>query len=77
MYAFLVVIDHCDPNSCEHGGICINGISDFTCDCQEENGVAYDGRTCDQGMCLCLCDTIKINIKYPDIHLLTNVLSII
>ena len=77
MYVFLVVINHCQPDPCENGGICINGIDDFTCDCQEVNDVAYDGRTCDTGMCLCLYDTIKINIKFPDIHLLINVLSMI
>ena len=38
------VIDDCDPNPCENGGICTDRINTFTCDCEED----FTGLRCEQ-----------------------------
>ena len=40
-------IDECAHlATCQHGGICINSIGDFSCDCR---GTGYTGQNCDLG----------------------------
>ena len=41
--------DDCDPNPCQNGGICQDGINSHTCNCAS----GYDGDNCEIG-----------NIKY-------------
>ena len=35
--------DDCDPNPCLNGGICIDGVNSFTCECED----GYSGETCE------------------------------
>ena len=34
--------DHCDPNPCDNGGVCTNGLDGFTCECAP----GFIGETC-------------------------------
>ncbi len=36
-------VDDCSPNPCQHGGICMDGVDSFTCNC---DGTGYDGSNC-------------------------------
>lgn len=38
------LINHCTDNMCLNGGLCINSVSGFTCDCQ---GTGFQGTNCD------------------------------
>ena len=40
----ITAIDDCDPNPCENGGTCVDGITTFTCDCEED----FTGLRCEQ-----------------------------
>ncbi|XP_071550303.1 protein crumbs isoform X2 [Panulirus ornatus] len=49
--------DHCEVNDdncvyqpCWHGGICIDGINDFTCNCE---GTGYEGAICEENVDEC------------------------
>ena len=37
--------DECDPNPCQNGGTCTDGIDSFTCSCEE----GFTGITCQTG----------------------------
>ena len=37
------VIDDCNPNPCQNGGTCTDGINTFTCDCEED----FTGKRCE------------------------------
>jgi len=37
------VIDDCNPNPCENGGNCTDGVNTFTCDCEED----FTGMRCE------------------------------
>ena len=39
-------IDDCDPNPCNNGGVCTDGIDSYTCTCAE----GYTGVNCDESM---------------------------
>ena len=32
-FLYFVDIDDCQPNSCLNGGVCVDGLNSFTCDC--------------------------------------------
>ena len=38
-------IDDCDPNPCQYGGACSDGLDSFTCTCAD----GYHGETCQHG----------------------------
>ena len=42
-FILLSDVDECDPNPCQNGGICTDGINSFTCSCED----GYSGDTCD------------------------------
>ena len=46
-------IDECEPNPCENGGTCTDGINSYTCKCVD----GYTGVDCATGM------TIYIYVK--------------
>nr|XP_039269963.1 fibrinogen C domain-containing protein 1-A-like [Styela clava] len=39
-------IDDCSSNSCQNGGICIDGVNEFSCSCT----VGYRGTLCEEGL---------------------------
>ena len=39
-------IDECEPNPCEHGGTCTDGVNSYTCECAD----GYTGVICETGM---------------------------
>ena len=46
MSFFFSDINDCKADSCQNGGICIDGINDFTCQCAD----GFNGRTCANSM---------------------------
>lgn len=42
-------MDFCEDNPCQHGGICFNGATSFTCQCVSVDGVQFGGPTCEDG----------------------------
>ncbi|XP_053390682.1 fibropellin-1-like isoform X2 [Mercenaria mercenaria] len=51
--------DNCDPDPCFNGATCIDGISNFTCNCQ--NG--YSGETCNSDIDECYDDTNNCDVN--------------
>ena len=41
----IAAIDDCEPNSCEHGGTCTDGVDSYTCECAD----GYTGVNCETG----------------------------
>jgi len=54
------VQDRCDPNPCEHGGICSQEYESFTCDCLD---TGYTGAVCHISSYLVSCEEAKL--LYP------------
>ena len=44
---FLVDIDDCDPDQCENGATCNDGVDSYTCDCVS----GYTGNNCETSKC--------------------------
>ena len=53
-------IDDCEPNPCEHGGTCTDGVNSYTCECVD----GYTGVNCETGM--------TINIYIPKKKMVNN-----
>ena len=43
IYILSIDIDDCDPNPCQNGGECNDGIHSYSCNC----ALGYDGINCD------------------------------
>ena len=41
---FVLDIDDCTASSCQNGGLCIDGVNTFTCDC---TGTGFEGTVCE------------------------------
>jgi hypothetical protein len=54
--------DACDPNPCEHGGICAATALGASCDCI---GTGYEGTTCTSDVDECASDSSCTSIDYP------------
>ncbi|KAG6457370.1 neurexin-4 isoform X1 [Manduca sexta] len=50
------MIDRCNPNPCEHGGICTQTAEEFTCNCQ---GTGYAGAVCHTSVHPLSCQAYK------------------
>ena len=48
-------IDDCEPNPCEHGGTCTDGVNSYTCECVD----GYTGVNCETGMTFIIYITNK------------------
>ncbi len=42
-------IDDCDPNPCQNGGTCVDGIDDYTCACPS----GFGGKNCENAVSAC------------------------
>ena len=45
--SFFLDIDDCDPNPCQNGGTCTDGVNNYRCSC----AAGYTGYNCSIGMC--------------------------
>ena len=48
-----VILCRCDPNPCEHGGICSQNYIQFDCDC---DATGYEGGVCHKSKYMISCD---------------------
>ena len=48
MFFIYLDIDECSSLPCLNGGMCINEIGNYTCNCA--NAIGYYGRNCEKGM---------------------------
>ena len=63
LYFFFADIDYCETSTCDNGGTCIDGIDDYTCECQE----GYTGSNCETGKCFSIVSSeIHVNAAYED-----------
>ena len=73
-------IDDCNPNPCENGGTCTDGINAFTCDCEED----FTGLRCEQSKLIHLsqiwcvkgvicCSHLYIDYCYTEVHINNSV----
>jgi len=46
-------VDECQPSPCRNGGVCIDGVDQFTCEC---DGTGYDGDLCQTKVDHCLSE---------------------
>lgn len=46
-------VDDCDGDPCKHGGVCVDGVNRFTCNC---SGTGYAGPTCEVSTDDCASD---------------------
>ena len=44
-FYFVVDINDCSPNPCQHGGSCLDLVADFRCSCTP----GFEGKTCATG----------------------------
>ncbi|XP_077583555.1 contactin-associated protein-like 5 isoform X2 [Stigmatopora nigra] len=51
------ITDRCVPNKCEHGGLCSQTWSTFSCDC---SGTGYSGATCHDSIYESSCEAYKL-----------------
>nr|XP_061826904.1 contactin-associated protein-like 5 [Nerophis lumbriciformis] len=51
------ITDRCAPNKCEHGGVCSQTWSSFSCDC---SGTGYSGATCHDSVYESSCEAYKL-----------------
>ena len=51
------VQDRCDPNPCEHGGICSQDYTTFSCNC---DGTGYEGAVCHKSKYLVSCEEARM-----------------
>lgn len=58
--------DDCNPDPCQNGGNCVDGIDTFTCQCS----AGLDGPTCDIGKVLSL--HFLRNIRGHPYHFILN-----
>lgn len=49
--------DRCDPNPCEHNGICSQDYNTFNCDCSE---TGYEGSVCHRSKYLVSCEEVRL-----------------
>ncbi|XP_069504410.1 contactin-associated protein-like 2 isoform X2 [Ambystoma mexicanum] len=59
------IIDRCEPNHCEHGGICTQTWDSFKCNCE---GTGYSGATCHNSIYELSCEAYKHLGKMSDIY---------
>jgi len=52
-----VIQDRCDPNPCEHGGICTQDYYSFTCHCE---GLGYEGAVCHRSKHQVSCEEARM-----------------
>ncbi|KAI0211781.1 Neurexin-4 [Lamellibrachia satsuma] len=61
-----VIQDRCDPNPCEHGGICSQNHETFVCNCDK---TGYEGAVCHKSKYLVSCEearTLNPLLQYKD-----------
>ncbi|XP_054280158.1 neurexin-4 [Macrosteles quadrilineatus] len=50
------MLDRCNPNPCQHGGVCHQSSSEFNCDC---SGTGYSGAVCHTSLNPLSCEAYK------------------
>ncbi|XP_054642164.1 contactin-associated protein-like 5 isoform X1 [Dunckerocampus dactyliophorus] len=56
-YDTCAITDRCVPNQCEHGGLCSQTWTSFSCDC---SGTGYSGATCHDSIYESSCEAYKL-----------------
>lgn len=65
------VQDRCDPNPCEHGGVCSQEYMTFSCDC---DGTGYEGAVCHRSEYLASCEEARLlNPLIPEKSLMIDI----
>jgi contactin associated protein-like 2 len=63
--------DRCDPNPCEHMGVCSQDFDQFSCDC---SGTGYTGAVCHVSSYLVSCEEAKLlNPLLPNITMMIDI----
>ena len=59
---FTTGLNECEPNPCQNGGTCVDGVQNYTCNCASlpETLTYYTGRNCSIGE----MDTVKSHLSY-------------
>jgi len=65
------MMDRCNPNPCEHGGICKQNSKDFNCECQD---TGYAGAVCHTSLNWLSC--VQFQNKHPDSRFKETVIDI-
>ena len=56
---FADIDNDCVGETCQHGGVCIDKVNGFTCDC---SGTGYEGQLCENGECRLHWHNVTIHI---------------
>ncbi|XP_076046639.1 cell polarity complex component crumbs isoform X2 [Oratosquilla oratoria] len=58
-------LDDCTSSPCLHGGVCVDGVNDFTCHCSD---TGYRGNTCNENIDECLNDPCQNGASCLDMY---------
>lgn len=63
--------DRCNPNPCEHGGVCSQDFDVFSCDCGDSG---YGGAVCHTSKYLISCEEAKLlNPLLPNLNMMVDI----